>query len=229
MLAENQRQRKPAPEQMHDVRHRLATCKLDFIMHFEDEKRASGLAPTPTPTAGEPGNGEWASDDALVITATVQVRVAARADLDDLEWHGMFTAHRALIDEAFARQERGNVLMLVSELGGFPVGQIWIDFVRTSTAAARLWAFRVMPGLQRLGIGSGLLRVAERAVARRGLASVELGCEKHNTRARRFYQKRGYVVTCEQLERYSYQTPAGTHIEATSDQWIMHKLVGESA
>lgn len=165
----------------------------------------------------------------FVMTAEALVRRTARADLNNLEWHGMFTAHRALIAEAFARQQRGEVLMLVTEVAGFPVAQIWIDFVLCGADAARLWAFRVMPGVQGLGIGSRLLRAAERAVASRGLAFVELGCEKGNGHAWRFYERRGYVPAYEQLDHYSYETPEGQRIDATSDQWILRKQVRDAA
>jgi ribosomal protein S18 acetylase RimI-like enzyme len=165
----------------------------------------------------------------FVVTAEALVRRAARADLNNLEWHGMFTKHRAVIADAYERQQRGEVLMLVTEVARFPVAQIWIDFVQCGDDAAQLWAFRVMPGVQRLGIGSRLLHTAERVVIGRGLRFAELGCEKGNARAWRFYQKRGYVPVREQVDHYSYMTPAGERIDATSDQWILRKQVRSSA
>ena len=161
--------------------------------------------------------------DQFAVTVAVLVRPCIEADLADLEWHGWFTPHRGIIAEAFARQRAGEVSMLVAESASFPVGQIWIDFTEGGAGAARMWAFRVLPCMRGLGIGKRLLDAAERVMAARGLRTAEVGCEKRNTAARQFYEKRGYRPAYEQLDRYSYETPEGQRINALSDMWILQK------
>ena len=62
-----------------------------------------------------------------------------------LEWDGLFTEHRELIEEAFRRHRGADVVIVVGALRGFPIAQAWIDFVRASPAAL-VWAVRVAPG-----------------------------------------------------------------------------------
>ena len=57
--------------------------------------------------------------------------------------------------EAFQRQQRGEVLMLVAEANRFPIGQLWIDLVKKQEESIGIiWALRVMPAFQNLGVGS---------------------------------------------------------------------------
>src|SRR5947208_11574768 len=89
------------------------------------------------------------SSSSFAVTATIQLRVCERRDLRELEWFGMFTPHRALIEEAFARQLRGEVVMGVADLAGFPVGQVWVDLARKrDQGTGIIWAIRVIPFLQ---------------------------------------------------------------------------------
>ena len=48
------------------------------------------------------------------------IRPCKRADLRKLEWFGMLTKYREIILEAFERQEKGEVIMLVAEVNHFP-------------------------------------------------------------------------------------------------------------
>jgi ribosomal protein S18 acetylase RimI-like enzyme len=176
------------------------------------------------------GSRDWTSStagtpvrDRFSATVDVLVRPCVEADLEALEWHGCFASHRGLIAGAYRRQAGGEVLMLVAEVARFPAGQLWIDFARGGPDRARLWAFRVIPCLRGAGIGTRLLRAAERAMAARAVQRAEVGCEKVNARARRFYEARGYGLAYEEVDHYTYETPAGERIEATSDMWILQK------
>lgn len=123
----------------------------------------------------------------------LKFRPCVEDDLPALEWMGLHTPEREIIERAFAEQERGEALMLLGVAGGFPVAQAWIDFSRRGSAKCpHLWAVRVFPPLSGAGIGRALLREAERRVARRGAQLVELGVEPGNKRARRFYHRLGY-------------------------------------
>jgi ribosomal protein S18 acetylase RimI-like enzyme len=160
----------------------------------------------------------------VAITLNVAIRPCRREDLRPLEWFGMWSQHRTIIAEAFERQEKGEVMMLVTETNRFPVGQLWIDLTkRREESIGVLWAFRVMPPFQNLGIGTRLMGVAERFLKAQGFAAAEVGVEKNNPGAKRLYERLGYQVVCDNVEEYDYTTPDGKVIHATIDEWIMLK------
>lgn len=53
----------------------------------------------------------------------LKIRHCGRQDLPQLEWFGLYTEHRQLIQDAFRRQQVGEVIMLVADLDDFPVGR----------------------------------------------------------------------------------------------------------
>lgn len=154
----------------------------------------------------------------------VQIRVAEEADLPKLEWSGAFTHHRAIIQEAFALQQRGEVLMLVADLDGFPVGQAWMDFrPEPGRVVPKVWAMRVLPECRGSGIGSRLMRELERCAWRKGCSELQLYVEKDNMEARRFYERLGWRITGERADNYSYLTPAGVREFVPLDLWVFVK------
>lgn len=162
--------------------------------------------------------------DRYTLPLEVVIRTTREEDLQGLEWFGMFTAHRALIREAFERQGRGEVVMLVAEVNGFPAGQVWVDLVRKAVlSVGYVWALRVLPVFQGQGIGTRLLAAAEEAIRARGLAAAEIGVEKDNPGARRLYERVGYRVAYELYEEYEYTTPEGVPMRVPVDQWMMRK------
>lgn len=165
--------------------------------------------------------------DRVVLPLEARVRPATADDLPALEWFGMFTPHRAIIHHAFARQQRGENLMLVAEMNGFPVGQAWVDLaVRADEGAGLLWAVRVHPILQGLGLGSRLLAAAEDALRERRFRWAEIGVEKDNPAARRLYERLGYRFHRELLEEYEYTDTDGRRIVVAVDQWMLRKDLG---
>lgn len=162
--------------------------------------------------------------DRFVLPLEVVIRTAARADLDALEWFGQFTHHREIIDEAFARQERGENLMLVADLNGFPAAQTWVDLAaRGDESVGVLWAVRVFPILRGLGLGARMIAAAEGALADRGFRFAEIGVEKDNPRARRLYERLGYRFHRELQEWYEHAGPDGVRVRVPVDQWMLRK------
>jgi ribosomal protein S18 acetylase RimI-like enzyme len=158
------------------------------------------------------------------VPIEVTIRLCRRDDLPALEWFGLFTAHREIIRAVYDSQERGETIMLVAEAQGFPIGQAWIDLTRMHVdATAVLWAVRVFPTLQNLGIGTRLMAVAEEMLRHRACACVELGVEKENPNARRFYERQGYHVVGMMQGEYGYTTPDGVATRVPTDQWILRK------
>ena len=157
----------------------------------------------------------------------VVIRACQADDLPNLEWYGLFTPHRELIEDAFARQLRRENLMLVADMRGFPVGQVWIDLAqKESEETGIIWALRVIPFLQGLGIGTRLMNAAEEALGTLGFSAVELGVEKSEAETCAFYERLGYEQIGTLDEEYSYTTPSGKFITIVIDQWVYRKLLG---
>ncbi|HEX6534301.1 MAG TPA: GNAT family N-acetyltransferase [Gemmatimonadaceae bacterium] len=166
----------------------------------------------------------------FAVPLEVRIRLCREDDLPRLEWFGMFTAFREIIGEAFDRQRAGDNLMLVADANDFPVAQAWIDLERLRPErAGMLWAVRVFPCFQGLGIGSRLITAAERVLRRLGLVEAEIRVEKHNAGARRLYERLGYEVMREEREAYDYATPEGVAVHAEVDEWVMRKRIARDA
>ncbi|HEX7048874.1 MAG TPA: GNAT family N-acetyltransferase [Longimicrobiales bacterium] len=160
----------------------------------------------------------------FAITFDIGIRTCTRGDLDALEWFGLFTEHRELIHRAFQRQEHGEVVMLLADANGFPVGQTWIDLVaKADLSIGVLWAVRVFPIFRRKGIGTRLLHAAETVLRRRGFARAEIGVEKDNHDARRLYERLGYRLAGEERSAYTYTTPDGVPMRIPVDEWLLRK------
>jgi hypothetical protein len=68
--------------------------------------------------------------DRLPVSLDVTIRYAWRDDLRKLEWFGLLTPFRDIIERAYARAERDEAAFLVADLNSFPVGQVWVDLVK---------------------------------------------------------------------------------------------------
>lgn len=163
------------------------------------------------------------------IELNLTVRPCAREDLEKLEWFGTFTPHREIIHQAYKAQESGDNLMLLAVANGFPVAQAWVDLAKhRPEPVGLLWAVRVFPVFQGMGIGTRLLREAEREMQARGVREAEIGVEKDNEAARRLYERLGYRVVAEVREEYEFTPPGGERVRAYADQWMLRKpLAGE--
>lgn len=154
---------------------------------------------------------------------SVTIRLCTQSDLRALEWDGLFSEQREIIESAFERQLAGTNIMLVAELEEQLVGQIWIDLTDARDRGALLWAFRVHPALQGCGIGTELLNAAERWLAARDFCTVAIGVEQGNESAKRLYDRLGYTVVGPIVESYDFTTPAGSSMEVTVHLWLMEK------
>lgn len=158
------------------------------------------------------------------VVGEVSIRLCRAEDLAQLEWFGMYTHHREILQDTFARHLRGEVVMLVAELNDFPVGQAWLDLLkRRAEGVGYIWAVRVFPLLRNLGIGGLLMSSAEEELRERGFAMAEIGVEKDNLDARRLYERRGYTLYRALKEEYGYTTPQGESGWHVVDQWILRK------
>lgn len=166
----------------------------------------------------------------MTLTVDMTIRLCVESDLPALEWMGLFAPHRGVIREAFDAQQRGDGLMVLGIAGGFPIGQVWIDLARKrAEGVAVLWAVRTFHPLHGTGIGRHLMRVAERLLRERGIARAELGVERGNATARRFYERLGWRVTGTLHETFRFVTPEGRTAEEPMDQWLMAKELVSAA
>jgi ribosomal protein S18 acetylase RimI-like enzyme len=154
----------------------------------------------------------------------LNIRHCARQDLPQLEWFGLYTEHRQLIEDAFRRQEAGEVVMLLADLDGFPVGQAWLDLsAQAADSVGVIWALRVFPLLRNYGIGTRLMIAAEQLLFERGYRWSELTVDKHEPRARRLYERLGYRSMGSTEGLLSYTTPDKRLVARNLPLWILRK------
>jgi ribosomal protein S18 acetylase RimI-like enzyme len=128
------------------------------------------------------------------LSIPIEIRRLRRGDLDELEWDSEQAIQADYLRRTLA--ERGeDVVVLLALANGRPVGRLGIDFGRKAGGGVvHLWAFSVLPALQRLGIGTGLIRAAESLIASapRGAVGVEVGVDEWNHKAAGLYRRLGY-------------------------------------
>lgn len=158
------------------------------------------------------------------VTLQVSIQPCQWEDLPLLEWFGKYARYRQLYADTFERSERGEVVMLVAMVHEFPVGRVWIDMVKgKELSVGVLYALAVLPPFQDLEIGSRLIAAAESLLYKRGYKIVELGVEKDNPNAKRLYERLGYQVMRDNLEKWEIVTPEGQTVQEQADKWIMQK------
>ncbi len=166
-------------------------------------------------------------DDFRMRTTTslpVTVRLTRATDLLELEWHGLYTPMREVIQAAFRAQTRGDLAMLVADINGFPAAQAWVDFVRKGRMGlATVWAVRVFPPFQRCGLGSLLMQAVEQEVLAHGMDTAELGVDRDNAEVLSFYKRLGYTAMGAEQGRFVYRTPEGVRMDVAVDQWLLRK------
>jgi ribosomal protein S18 acetylase RimI-like enzyme len=158
----------------------------------------------------------------ISIELFARVRLCREADLRDLEWFGALRSHRRLIEDAYRRQREGTNWMLVADVRGFPVGQLWVDLAAKRDAGL-LWAFRVMTPFKGLGLGTALLGTAERMLARARIEQVEVGVEPWNRGALRLYRRAGFRVVGEEVVSYETYAENGEHARHMLDVRVLRK------
>ncbi len=161
------------------------------------------------------------------LSLRVAIRPCRAEDLPTLEWWGLFAPARTLIRHIFERQERGLALMLVAEANGVASGQAWLDFSRRDVdATGVIWAVRVFPCLQGLGLGTRLMDAAEAILHELGFRRAELTVERSNPAARRFHERLGYREVEAGPASLAALSPPGSPPPAEDSQWLLRKPLG---
>ena len=130
----------------------------------------------------------------LELSLPIEIRALRDGDLDSLQWDSEQAIQADYVRATVA--ERGDdVTFLLAVANGQPVGRLGLDFGRKADEGiVHLWAFSVLASLQRLGIGTALMRAAESliAAAPRGATVVEIGVDEWNRDAAKLYRRLGY-------------------------------------
>ena len=163
------------------------------------------------------------------VTMQASIRPCVREELPKLEWFGLFAHFRQLFADTFTRSEKGEVVMLVAVVNEFPVGQVWIDLVKQrEQSTGILYALRVLPPLQNLGIGTRLVTAVEDLLQKRGYKIVELAVEMDNPGAKRLYERLGYRIIRDNLEKWKFVPPTEQIVQERAHEWIMQKSLYDS-
>jgi ribosomal protein S18 acetylase RimI-like enzyme len=164
-------------------------------------------------------------DGQFAVQLTLRARLCRTEDLPALEWMGLYTPHGQIIQDTFAHQQRGGALMILGVANEFPLAQAWLDFeFRGSAQCPCLWAVRVFPHMQGLGIGTWMVYNAESAAVARGAVAVEVGVEPENRSAARLYQRLGYRAVGTRVQSLAY-TAAGQPLGAKSELQMFRKCL----
>jgi len=130
-------------------------------------------------------------------------------DLEQIGWSGS-RSHLRAVAEALQRVVSGDVEYLaVRAPTGEPVAKGAIDYT-SHDGAGTLWQLATQPELQSLGLGSYLVREAERRIRLRGLRWAILGVEDNNPRARRLYERLGYQAYGREAASWEQEDERGT-------------------
>lgn len=102
-----------------------------------------------------------------------------------------------------------DMLFLVGERDGVPVGVLWIALVhpRGVPDCAYLYDIEVFEAHRGQGHGRALLRAAEQAVLERGISDLMLNVFGGNDAAARLYESEGFVVVTQQMRKQLVPRP----------------------
>lgn len=159
----------------------------------------------------------------------ITIRQAHAEDLTALEWEGEYRRFRLVYQRAYAESLRGRRILLVAEMQGQIVGQIFlqVDSGLSGGAgrAAYLYALRVRPEFRNRAIGTGLVREAESILRQRGFSRALISVAKDNDPARRLYERLGFEVFGEDAGHWTFLDDQGQLQEVREPAYLLEKLL----
>lgn len=168
-------------------------------------------------------------ESTLELNIMLQFRLATESDLPLLEWYGQFTHFRRLYRKTYQDQCAGIRQMLVADLNGFPIGQI---FILLNFAARKrveggvrgyIYALRVIDHMQGMGIGTRLIEQAEQRLMQHGYEWSTISVAKTNTKARHLYERLGYCIFRDDPGRWHYVNHVGAVVHVNEPCWMLEK------
>jgi ribosomal-protein-alanine acetyltransferase len=146
---------------------------------------------------------------ATPVGSGTTVRAGTVADLDALE----AIERRAFICNRIARRSFARLVssspasLMVADHAGLCIGYAVVLF-RSGSQIARLYSIAVDPANIQRGVGTALLRTAEKKAGNRGSTTFRLEVREDNSPALRLYQKFGFRIFGYQRSYYEDGTPA---------------------
>lgn len=165
----------------------------------------------------------------MTLHLEVVFRFAEQDDLPKLEWHGEYTHFRRVFQRTFEDQTNGYRLMLVADVNGWPIGQVFIqlesfdDIFMDIRKRGYFYSLRVMDAFRHKGIGTALLREAEAILIDRRYDAVSIAAAEDNPGARRLYERLGYRIIAEDAGRWHYVDHEGVTRYVVEPCWILEK------
>jgi GNAT superfamily N-acetyltransferase len=135
-----------------------------------------------------------------ILQESGELRIRRGSDADLAPLVAVF-GERSYFGDCLAKQQAGGGELLVAWLGGWPVGDVFLDRDPAEEPLIRRWLpgvprldhLEVLARLQRRGIGTALLRAGEATARKLGHRRVALGVGLDNPDARRLYERLGYA------------------------------------
>ncbi len=169
----------------------------------------------------------------VVERLSLRIRHAEETDLPALEWEGRFTHFRRLYQRAMEESKKGRSLLLVADFEGSIVGQIFIQFrgdpsaSGCRTSSGYLYSFRVRPSFRNQGVGTHLMRRAEKELKQRGFKRASIAVAKENEGALRLYERLGYRLVAEDPGQWSYIDHEGCLRHVSEPAYVLIKQLTE--
>lgn len=161
------------------------------------------------------------------VNMNIVIRPAIETDIEQLEWFGEFSHFRNLIQRAYDEQLAGNRLVLVADLNGFPIGQLFIQYethnhrIADGYNRAYFYSFRVFQLFRGQGIGTSMLTYAQQLIYNMRYRYATIAVAKDNPDALRLYQRLGYKIIGEDSGNWTYVDHLGATQYVHEPSWIM--------
>ena len=159
------------------------------------------------------------------------IRIARSNDLPALEWEGEYRRFRRLYRRAMNEARRGRRILLVADMDGTLIGQIFVQLhtvpadPKREPRTAYLYSFRVRPKFRNLGIGSSLVSEAEQALRKKAFQRALIGVAKDNEGALRLYRRLGYELLTEDPGEWSFVDHRNRVQNIREPTYIMEKYL----
>jgi ribosomal protein S18 acetylase RimI-like enzyme len=159
----------------------------------------------------------------------VVIRPLQAEDLPALEWDGVYEKYRGVFRQSFIDAERGQRILLVAVAGPEMVGQVFIQLSSSETRYADgamrgyLYALRVRPAWQGLGVGTRLIHAAEEALLGLGFTTAVIAAGKDNPRAYQLYERLGYRTFADDPGVWYFVDVNGRRQTVEEPCWVMEK------
>jgi ribosomal protein S18 acetylase RimI-like enzyme len=145
----------------------------------------------------------------MELVMPLTIRDMTHDDLPACGWSGS-PMHLASVASELDRAARGQAdYLVVCPPSGLPIAKGGINY-QLAPGGGTLWQLAVHPALQGLGIGTLLIHALENRIVERGGVRAEIRVEVTNVRARKLYERLGYMAFGEVPD--SWETEDGLYV-----------------